>query len=91
MCVEIWAHQGAAKSAQKAKVMKDMCKLLLCDRLLDDCCRKLFVVSDEAAIAFLRGSWQGQFAEEYGVDTLVVDIPDDLRDEIRAAQKQQYR
>ena len=90
-CAEIWAHQGTAKSAQRAKVMKDMCKLLLCDRLLGRHCRKVFVVSDEAALQFLDNSWQGRFAEEYGIEPLVVEIPGEIRQEILAAQRRQYR
>ena len=91
ICVEIWAHQGAAKSAQRAKVMKDMCKLLLCERILGKPCRKVFAVSDAAAVAFLRGSWQGRFAEEFGIELVVVPIPLEVRQRISEAQGKQYR
>lgn len=91
ICVEIWAHQGPAKSAQKAKVMQDMCKLLLCQCLLRRKCRKIFVVSDEGALSFLRNSWQRQFAEKFGIETRTVHIAEEIRQRIRRAQKQQYR
>ena len=91
VCVEIWAHQGPAKSAQQAKLMKDMCRMLLCERLLERPCRKILAVSDAAAVAFLKGSWQGKFAEAFGVEVQVVDVPEALRARIREAQKRQFR
>jgi len=91
ICVEIWAHQGCAKSAQKAKVMKDMCKLLLCERLLARKCRKIVVVSDDAALSFLRKSWEGQFAKEFGIELRCVDIPQAVREQIQGAQRRQFR
>jgi len=91
VCAEIWAHQGRAKSAQKAKVMADMCKLLLCERLLGKPCRKFFAVSDELALAFLQNSWQGRFADEFGIERIVVQIPAEVRARIAEAQRKQYR
>ena len=91
VCVEVWAHQGRAKGGQLGKVMKDMCKLLLCERLLGKPCRKVFAVADESAILFLQNSWQGRFVREFGIECIVVNIPEDVRDRVRKAQKKQYR
>lgn len=91
ICVEIWAHQGSAKSAQQAKVMKDMCKLLLAEKKLGRPCRKIFVVADQDAVSHLENSWQGEFAQQYGIELQVVDIDDTTRQQIRQAQKEQYR
>lgn len=91
ICVEIWAHQGCAKSAQKAKVMMDMCKLLLCERLLGRKCRKIVAVSDEAACAFLRNSWEGRFAREFGIELHCVEVPPEVRERIQEAQRRQFR
>ncbi|MAG92509.1 MAG: hypothetical protein CMJ48_01985 [Planctomycetaceae bacterium] len=90
-CVEIWAHQGRAKGGQIGKVMKDLCKLLLVEKLLGKACRKVFAVCDEAAIAFLQNSWQGRFAEEYGIELLVAEISDDARQRVCSAQQRQFR
>lgn len=91
-CVEIWAHQGSAKSAQKAKVMTDMCKLLLAEKNLGKPCRKIFVVADKDAVSHLmNSSWQREFAKEFGIEILVVDIDDTTRQQICQAQKAQYR
>lgn len=92
ICVEAWAHQGKAKGSQPAKVMKDMCKLLLVEKLLGKRCRKIFVVCDADAVTFLRGSgWEARFVAEFGFELLVVAIADSLCQSVREAQKRQYR
>ena len=91
ICVEAWAHQGPAKGGQLGKVMRDFCKLLLVERLLGRPCRKVFVVCDPDAIAFLQNSWYGQFADEFGIERIVVEIPGDIRQRIRDAQVRQFR
>lgn len=91
ICVEIWAHQGKARSAQKDKVLKDMCKLLLAEDRLKKSCRKIIAVADEEAVAHLKNSWQGEFAEVFGIDINVVEIPKTTKRDIREAQKKQYR
>jgi len=89
--LEVWAHQGPAKGAQPGKVMKDFCKLLLVERLLDRPCRKVFAVADPAAVAFLRNSWQGQFAEEFGIEVVVLTISNQTRRRVQEAQQRQFR
>jgi hypothetical protein len=91
ICVEAWAHQGQAKGSQPHKVMRDMCKLLLVEKLLGKKCRKIFAVCDESAIAFLKKSWQGRFATEYSIETIVVEVSAAARRRILAAQKLQYK
>jgi len=91
ICVEAWAHQGPAKGGQPHKVMRDFCKLLLVEKLLGRPCRKVFAVCDPAAIAFLQNSWCGQFADEFGIERVVVEIPEEIRQRIRDAQVRQFR
>lgn len=91
ICVEAWAHQGPAKSAQKDKVMKDMCKLLLVEKLLGKPCRKIVVVCDTAALRFLKESWQGRFADRFEIEQIVVKVNAAVRRRVRQAQKRQYR
>jgi hypothetical protein len=90
-CVEIWAHQGKAKSAQTAKVMKDMCKLLLVEKLIGKQCRKIVAVCDANCLSFLQNSWQGRFADEFGIERIVVAVDETTRDKVRKAQERQYR
>ena len=91
VCVEVWAHQGAAKGGQSGKVMRDMCKLLLVEKLLGKKCRKIVVASDEAALSFLTNSWQGRFAHEFGIERIVVPVSENMRQRLREVQRRQYR
>ena len=91
ICVEISARQGAAKPAQKAKIMLDMCRLLLAEKKLGRPCRKIFAVTDKDAVSHLNNSWQGEFAEKFGIEIMIVDIDDTIRQQILQAQKEQYR
>ena len=91
VCVEVWAHQGTAKGGQPAKVMRDFCKLLLVERLLGRECRKVVAVCDQTALAFLENSWQGRFADEFGIERIVVGIDRKTRERLLNAQRRQYR
>lgn len=90
-CVEAWARQGVAKAGQRRKVMADFCKLLLVERLLGKQCRKIFVVCDSQAVAFLGNSWLGRFATEFGIEVKVIELQVEVREGIIAAQSRQYR
>ena len=91
--VECWAHQGTAKVAQKYKLVNDATKLSWIAKSLEPRPERLILcVSDELAVAHLRGtSWQGAAIRDLGVEIEVVDLPADLTETIRAAQKRQYR
>jgi hypothetical protein len=60
--VEVWAHQGIPKSAQKAKVMTDALKMLWVEATFYPAgARKILLLSDPAAAAhFGRMSWMAR-------------------------------
>ena len=93
--VEIWAHQGKAKSAQKHKVMTDVTKLVFARSLLlaseQSSCRLILCFTDELAAHFKRGSWMAQAIKSAGIEIVVIDLPEELRERIRIAQTRQYR
>jgi hypothetical protein len=91
VCVEVWAHQGPAKGGQVHKVMRDFCKLLLVEKLLGKRCHKVFAVCDDESLAFLNRSWQGRFAKEFDIETVVLDVCDTTRARVLEAQKRQFR
>ena len=91
ICVEIFAHQGATKPGQRRKLMADMCKLLLVEKLIGKTCRKIVAVSDRNALGFLDNSWQGRFAEEFDIERVGVTVSDSTREAVRQAQKRQRR
>jgi len=89
---EAWAHQGPAKSAQKNKVMADAMKLLYAAKLMPSPPRLILLFADEAAALHLRGrSWMGKVLKGNGIEIQVVNLPDDVRESIRAAQTRQFR
>lgn len=88
--IEIWAHQGKTKPGQRNKVMKDMCKLLLAEELLDKPCQKYIVVSDEEVLSFLNGrSWMGDFAKKFGIKFWIANIKPATRKNLNNAQTNQ--
>ncbi len=91
--VECWAHQGAAKAAQKYKLVNDAVKLNWIARSLDPAPLRLIIcVSDAAAISHLKGkSWHAHAIAELGATFEVVELPVDLLAAIAAAQIRQFR
>ena len=91
--VEIWAHIGVPKGGQKHKVLADALKLVWIDRkYLAGRARKIILFADSVAIGhFQRRSWMGAALRDLGIELLVEELPDDIRREVIAAQKRQYR
>ncbi len=89
---EAWAHQGPPKPAQKNKVLTDAFKLAFVAKALGRSPRLILLLSDEAAAApFRGGSWHAAALAEFGVELMVVDLPEEVRERIRAAQVKQFR
>lgn len=91
--VEAWAHQGAPKPAQKAKVIADALKLLWLDRTqFDGRARKIVALSDTAAAAHFQGrAWIAAALRDLDIEVHVAELPDSLRERVRRAQERQVR
>jgi hypothetical protein len=91
--VEIWAHQGPPKPAQKAKVIADAFKLLWLDlSFFDKRARKILALSDDAAAGHFRGhTWVALALRDLGIEVIVVQLPDTMKAQIRRAQGRQSR
>jgi len=90
--VECWAHQGPAKVAQKYKLVNDAVKLHWVGSASSKPPRRILCVTDAAAVQHLRGrSWQAQAIRDLGVEIEVVELPEDLRAAVAAAQARQFR
>lgn len=93
--IEVWSRIGAAKAAQKHKVLTDILKLATLTRLIQQErpaarveCSIVFV--DELAAQVLRNqSWGALAAELFGIQTEIISISDELRQAILAAQRSQ--
>lgn len=89
--IEVFAHVGRSKGGQRHKIAHDMTKLLLAERLLGVPCRKVIAVIDEAAIAHLRGGWNREFANSFGIELRVVPGFVDRHAEMLLVQARQRR
>lgn len=87
--VEAYARQGSLKGAQLKKIGQDILKLALLQREATFAGTRVIIAfaSDEARDS-VRG-WLRRAADAFGVELLVVAIPEDLRSKILAAQSRQ--
>ncbi|QKE85725.1 hypothetical protein [Arthrobacter sp. NEB 688] len=87
--VEAYARQGKLRGAQIKKISQDILKLALLKRdpRLSNS-RAIAVFASEEARGSITG-WVRSAADQFGIELVVVDIPDTLRDEIKSAQARQ--
>ncbi len=84
--VEAYARQGRLQGAQLKKVSQDILKLaFLKGDKARSASRAVIVFASEEACASITG-WVRAAADHFRVELLVVDIPESVRVEIRAAQ-----
>ena len=87
--VEAYARQGTLKGAQLKKVAQDILKLALLRRRAEHAqARAVIVFASAEAEASVTG-WLRQAAHTFDVDLCVVDIPEQIRQRILAAQERQ--
>ena len=87
--VEAYARQGPLEGAQMKKIGQDILKLALLRReatFADT--RAIIAFASNEARESVRG-WLRRAADAFGVELLVVAIPEDLRNEILSAQSRQ--
>lgn len=93
--VEVWAHVGKAKSAQRNKVLGDMLKLALVTSVLRRSypgmnIESYLVFADVEAARVVTGKgWASLAAKEFGVESKVIKLSPDIVQAIREAQKKQ--
>ncbi|WP_284747741.1 hypothetical protein [Amycolatopsis sp. RTGN1] len=93
LLVEAWAHQGPPKVAQKHKVLADAFKLAWIASTLPMRPRLILCFSDEAAAKpFQTGrSWAAAALRDQHIEVFVAELPEQVRADILAAQRRQYR
>jgi hypothetical protein len=90
--VEAWAHQGAPKAAQKAKIMTDAMRLLLASRTLRTEPKLILLLTDrESGSALMGRSWMAQALRELAIGVEVVELPEEVKEAVLRAQTRQYR
>jgi hypothetical protein len=91
--VEVWAHQGSPKPAQKNKVLADALKLQFADRSIFDgrAAKILALASEDAARPFREGTWMAGALEALGIAIEVVALPESLVTRLTAVQRRQAK
>ncbi|MEV0005378.1 hypothetical protein AB0H28_24250 [Micromonospora sp. NPDC050980] len=91
--VEAWAHQGPPKPAQKNKVLADAMRLLFVASTHPTRPRMVLCLSDEEAARHFTTSrsWAASALRAFDVQVEVVELAPEMRSEILAAQRRQYR
>jgi hypothetical protein len=90
---EIFSRIGEMKVAQFNKIGKDILKMLLIEKMHNKKFRKIIAFADEEAASCFAGgeSWYSKVKDYFDIEIIVVDIPEELRTSLIAAQKRQYR
>jgi len=89
---EAWAHVGKPKGSQPDKVMSDTIKMIFCEKRLGKKFRKILAFSDDVASRhFIGQSWQAAFLRENDIELVVLPLPSYLLNQVKEAQRRQYR
>ena len=90
--VEAYARIGALKGAQPRKLATDAFKLAWAGQKLG-ATRLILAVADEAAASYLHrpGAWLTASIRDDGIEIIVAELGDVMREAILAAQARQYR
>ncbi len=86
---EAWSHIGTPKSAQKDKVMTDALKLIYLNMHIKENSKLYLLFADNEAAAHFKGkTWMAQCLN---IIVEIIELPPELREEVKSAQKRQYR
>ncbi len=81
---------GKPKKAQDNKIVNDILKMLLLEKIAGRQYRKIIVVCDEQEEKKLKGaSALGESIRQFGVEVMYIQIDEKLRREILDAQERQ--
>jgi hypothetical protein len=88
---EVYAHQGRLKGGQPHKLLADAFKLVAARKLTFTCdhARVLLVLTDDDAARGLRSGWRKAALAAMEVEVVVVSLPTEVAESVRAAQKRQ--
>jgi hypothetical protein len=88
--VEVSAHQGPPKGGQRHKIAADLLKLITLAQGRDPKPRLILAFADHQAAAWSTGkSWLAASLAAWQVEVIVVDLAEEVRAGIRAAQTRQ--
>jgi hypothetical protein len=87
---EVYARVGALKGAQLHKVKADLLKLVYLRHMLGSDWRVILCFGSKEAAAFMLGkSWAASAAQEFGIEVMIQELPENQRAIVVAAQERQ--
>lgn len=87
---EASAHIGKMGGSQPHKVMNDAMKMLFVEKSLNTNFRKILAFTDfDAARSFKENSWRSKCLKDYGIEVMVIKIPEEIRQIVTDAQCRQ--
>ena len=88
--IEAYAHIGSLKGAQTHKVKGDILKLILVEKQLGGNWKKILCFADDDTAKYVRGgSWVAEVVRTFDIEVQVVNLPQEQKEIICAAQKRQ--
>lgn len=88
--IEVYAHQGPLKSAQRQKVCTDILKLITAEKILQQPIQKYILFGcDEAMQCFQNNSWHARSVKEWDIKLEVGELAEQTKQKLRAAQARQ--
>ena len=87
--VEVYARQGKLKSAQRHKVANDALKMMLYEAIQGRQYKKFFVFSCEDAKKSFQTGWRGSLDKHLDIRFELIRLPDDMRELVLMAQREQ--
>lgn len=88
--IEVYAHQGPLKSAQRQKVCTDILKLITAEKILQQPIQKYILFGcDEAMQCFQNNSWPARSVKEWDIKLEVGELAEQTKQKLRAAQARQ--
>lgn len=89
MFVEVFAHQGPLKGGQRHKIAGDVLKLVTLGKARPAARLVLAFADEDAAKQVKNKGWLAEAVVTWGIEVLVIDLPDDVREGLRGAQRRQ--
>jgi hypothetical protein len=88
---EVYAHIGSLKPPQKKKMLADILKMLLLEKLTNRTYRKIIVICDDEVLRAITGkSWGSACFKAFDVEIMNIDIGAENRELLMSVQKRQY-
>lgn len=89
---EVYAHIGSLKPPQKKKMLADILKMLLLEKVTNRTYRKIIVICDDEVLKAITGkSWGSACFKAFDVEIMNIDIGPQNQELLMVAQKRQYR